>query len=694
VIKQLCVFILIGFFSINSYSEIIVKDGSIDVIGASSVTTDKLKIYGGIAGATQPITGASNVTINTCVLNTSAPLRACNQNSVHSSLRFAVTFQVTKDIPSRSAKMMWGATDLVTTTVTSATANSTTITLETTWSAICVAAGMANDCTDTSSVFLQQSLKFGVDGDGNGGIEDAEYKSLQLYLHYLAPTDTTNSQLYCTGSPSGFGICNIAFIPGDEKAFIDSALYAGNDTSTGDLKWDAIAIFPVLATGNNLLTMTSFLPSQATPVFKTFNADDGTIPDSAVTGSNIVNTVEYCFIYGTRNLAGNIYRFVNDANAAATACVTPSEVVGILEDKSCFISTAAFGSDMAPEVQTFREFRNKFLLTNTFGKWFVHKYYAYSPPMADMIANSEVLKTITRGVLYPVLGFAKLALAIGFWLSLSAVFAALVGLFMVLKDGRSQSAVVVLFILFVSPNIKAADDRAGQTVIQHEGSKEGLVKILADGTYVYDVKRDLKTESSKITFGMAFQPVITIDIQLGTGSTTTYVFEDFYQESAGVIIGYDYENYFSKENGKLGYQIGASAMFVSGNGILVSTGQPSAEKFSFITMPINAGAIYRFEYKDKQVLAPYVSGGGTLLALIEKREDVAKPNVAAGFGFYGSGGLLINASLLEPDSSFQLESEYGISNLWLALEFRITEVDNDAFSFSNQYVNAGLSFDF
>lgn len=429
-------------------------------------------------------------------------------------------------------------------------------------------------------------------------------------------------------------------------------------------------------------------------VFKTFNVDDGTISDSAVSSSAITNGDTYCFIYGTRNQVGNIYRFVNDGVVAATACVIPSEVVGILEDKSCFILTAAFGSDMAPEVQMFREFRNKFLLTNSFGKWFVRNYYAYSPPMADMIAHSEVLKIITRGVLYPILGFAKLALAIGFWLSLSAIFVALMGLFIVFKDSRSKSALVVLFILFVSPNLKAVEDSAGQTVIQHEGSKEGLVKILADGTYVYDLKRDLKTESSKITFGMAYQPVITIDITLGTGSTTTYVFEDFYQESSGVIIGYDYENYFSKENGKLGYQVGASAMFVSGNGILVSTGQPSAEKYSFITVPINAGAIYRFEYKDKQVLAPYVSGGGTLLALIEKREDIAKPNIAAGFGFYGSGGILINASLLEPDSSFQLESEYGISNLWLALEFRITEVNNDAFSFSNQYVNAGLSFDF
>ena len=253
-----------------------------------------------------------------------------------------------------------------------------------------------------------------------------------------------------------------------------------------------------------------------------------------------------------------------------------------------------------------------------------------------------------------------------------------------------KSMPLMLIIMLFSIYSYAADTE----VISHEGAKEGLVKILADGTYVYDTKRELKTESSKLTFGMAYQPEITIDIQLGTGSTTTYVFEDFYNESTGVIIGYDYENYLWRDKGKLGYQLGLSAMFVSGNGILVSTGQKSAETFSFVTMPINAGAIYRFEYKDKQIFAPYVAGGGTLLALIEKRDDIATPKAAAGFGFYGAGGVLVNMSLLEPDSGYQLESEYGISNLWLAVEFRLTEVNNEAFSFSNQYVNAGLSFDF
>jgi hypothetical protein len=253
-----------------------------------------------------------------------------------------------------------------------------------------------------------------------------------------------------------------------------------------------------------------------------------------------------------------------------------------------------------------------------------------------------------------------------------------------------KSIPVFIWTILISLSSYAAETE----VISHEGSKEGLVKIMADGTYVYDTKREFKRESSKLIFGMAYQPEIKIDITLGNGSTTTYVFEDFYNESTGVIVGYDYENYFWRNNGKFGYQLGLSAMFVSGNGILVSTGQKSTETFTFITMPINAGAIYRFEYKDKQIFAPYVVGGGTLLALLEKRDDISTPKGTAGFGVYGAGGVLVNISLLEPDSGIQLESEYGISNLWLAFELRLTEVKNEAFSFSNQYVNAGLSFDF
>lgn len=67
----------------------------------------------------------------------------------------------------------------------------------------------------------------------------------------------------------------------------------------------------------------------------------------------------------------------------------------------CFIATAAFGSAMAPEVERLREFRDSCLLTNGPGRAFVDFYYRMSPPVADFISESEELRQIVRGILWP-----------------------------------------------------------------------------------------------------------------------------------------------------------------------------------------------------------------------------------------------------------------------------------------------------
>ena len=68
----------------------------------------------------------------------------------------------------------------------------------------------------------------------------------------------------------------------------------------------------------------------------------------------------------------------------------------------CFIATAAFGSGLAPEVLTLREFRDRYLLTNGPGQAFVDWYYRVSPNAAAFIAQHESLKTAVRWGLAPV----------------------------------------------------------------------------------------------------------------------------------------------------------------------------------------------------------------------------------------------------------------------------------------------------
>jgi YD repeat-containing protein len=67
----------------------------------------------------------------------------------------------------------------------------------------------------------------------------------------------------------------------------------------------------------------------------------------------------------------------------------------------CFIATAAYGSPLDPHVETLREFRDEWLLTNAAGAAFVDSYYATSPPIADVIARHPWLRAMTRGLLTP-----------------------------------------------------------------------------------------------------------------------------------------------------------------------------------------------------------------------------------------------------------------------------------------------------
>jgi len=67
----------------------------------------------------------------------------------------------------------------------------------------------------------------------------------------------------------------------------------------------------------------------------------------------------------------------------------------------CFIATAAYGSPLDQHIDTLRDFRDRYLLTNTPGRKLVALYYNYSPPIADFIADRDWLRTIVRALITP-----------------------------------------------------------------------------------------------------------------------------------------------------------------------------------------------------------------------------------------------------------------------------------------------------
>jgi len=63
---------------------------------------------------------------------------------------------------------------------------------------------------------------------------------------------------------------------------------------------------------------------------------------------------------------------------------------------SCFIATAAYGSQTAEQLDTLRAFRDKVLLKSEAGTWFVETYYFLSPPLADFIADKDAVRWVVR----------------------------------------------------------------------------------------------------------------------------------------------------------------------------------------------------------------------------------------------------------------------------------------------------------
>jgi uncharacterized repeat protein (TIGR02543 family) len=92
--------------------------------------------------------------------------------------------------------------------------------------------------------------------------------------------------------------------------------------------------------------------------------------------------------YNSTVIEGTTRQFTTDAPS------TPEPSGGY-----CFIATAAYGTTTAEQIDVLREFRDVVLLESTLGSQFVTLYYQLSPPVADFIARSDLLRSLVRELL-------------------------------------------------------------------------------------------------------------------------------------------------------------------------------------------------------------------------------------------------------------------------------------------------------
>lgn len=90
----------------------------------------------------------------------------------------------------------------------------------------------------------------------------------------------------------------------------------------------------------------------------------------------------------------------NAGPLAIAKFTTPERAQGDVD--ACFIATAAYGSVMAADVEQLRHFRDTALSHSVLGQLAVTTYYTFSPPVAGVIGESELLRATVRDVLAPV----------------------------------------------------------------------------------------------------------------------------------------------------------------------------------------------------------------------------------------------------------------------------------------------------
>ncbi len=80
----------------------------------------------------------------------------------------------------------------------------------------------------------------------------------------------------------------------------------------------------------------------------------------------------------------------------------------IEQPSGCLIATAAFGSELAPQVQYLRNFREQYILSTASGSAFISAfnfvYYSFSPQVADYEREQPWLQNVVRAGLYPLFG--------------------------------------------------------------------------------------------------------------------------------------------------------------------------------------------------------------------------------------------------------------------------------------------------
>lgn len=420
--------ILLAFFLNSANAEI--RLASITGISASNLVANganpSLKVWGGLGGAFSACGSADGTTpCDTCAALDGVPGDAafdsvCNKKRIYDSLKIRFTFLSTSKAGTPIITYDTGSGQLPisstpSTTVTPVPINQT-VYLDVSWGDICALMTGAAGC-DNIAVGTTENLtvNIGISGTDSTDLSDSEDDAISFTISAVQPSAAYGTAITTGTCGTDGGLCNFSLFQGDEKATIENITLS------------------TTSSGVNLKFIQFYC---STIGFASITRGDTCTDPVEISGSSLErdtitglqNGATYFFRAAAIDEAGNVGRAFRGDNTncpnSTSNChqVTPEDVLGLFNENSCFVATAAYGSPMEKNVKTLRRFRDQVLKKTSWGQIFIKTYYALSPSLARWIAQKSERRSAARILLTPIVFLVTAVVDYPWWTLFLIIF--------------------------------------------------------------------------------------------------------------------------------------------------------------------------------------------------------------------------------------------------------------------------------